>query len=594
MHDDEVLGKAYDARIARRLVAFLRPHIGQMALAGLLMLLVSACSLAGPYLIRLAIDEGVIGGNLTALAWLAGAFTASRLVMWVARYAQIQVIFRVGQKVIVHIRTLLFEHLQRLSLAFFSHYAVGRLISRLTSDVRVLQDLVTWSILGTANDLFILVGIVVVMLTMNVRLSLITFVVLPIMGVATVFWRKEARERYRQVRRAIAAVNANLQENISGIRVVQAFARESRNLRTFADEVNRRNFETNVGAARLAAVFFPTVDFISIAATALVIWFGGQMVWEGTLTAGELVAFVLYVDRFFEPIRDLSQRYNTLQATMAAGERIFELLDTAPEIVDAPDAVDVPEMRGEVEFDHVSFSYDEETVVLDDVSLHVAPGQTVAFVGATGAGKTSLVKLIGRFYDVDSGAIRVDGLDVRKWKLSTLRRRVSIVLQEPFVFTDTIRENIRYGRLDATDAEVEAAAKAIGAHNFIANLPSGYDTYVEEGGANLSVGQRQLLSFARALLANPTILILDEATSSVDTQTEQMIQRAMRRLLAGRTAFIVAHRLSTIVNADVIVVLDRGRIVEQGSHADLLRRRGHYYRLYTMSYMQSASSADAP
>lgn len=592
MHDDDVIGKAYDPRIARRLVAFLRPHVANVLLAGLMMLLVSACSLAGPYLIRLAIDEGVIGGNLTTLAWLAAVFAASRLVMWLAQYAQIQVIFRVGQKVIVHIRTSLFEHLQRLSLAFFSHYSVGRLISRLTSDVRVLQDLVTWSILGTANDLFVLFGIVVVMLTMNVRLSLIAFVVLPLMALVTAFWRREARERYRQVRRAIAAVNANLQENISGIRVVQAFARESRNLQTFANQANQNNFDTNVDAARLAAVFFPTVDFISIAATALVIWFGGQMVVRGTLTAGELVAFVLYVDRFFEPIRDLSQRYNTLQATMAAGERIFELLDTPPDIVDAPDAVHPPDMRGEVEFDHVSFSYDEETIVLDDVSLHVAPGQTVAFVGATGAGKTSLVKLISRFYDVDAGAIRVDGIDVRQWKLAALRRHVSIVLQEPFVFSNTIRENIRYGRLEATDAEVEAAAQAIGAHEFITGLPGGYDTFVEEGGANLSVGQRQLLSFARALLADPKILILDEATSSVDTQTERLIQQAMRRLLAGRTAFVVAHRLSTIVSADVIVVLDRGRLVEQGSHSELLEKKGHYYRLYTMSYMQASPPAD--
>ncbi len=594
MHDEEIFGKAYDPRIARRLLGFLRPHIGNVLLAGLFMLVVSGCSLAGPYLIRLAIDEGVIAGNLTTLAWLAAVFAASRLVMWLAQYAQIQIIFRVGQKVIVHIRTSLFEHLERLSMAFFTNFSVGRLISRLTSDVRVLQDLVTWSILGTANDVFVLLGIIVVMLTMNVRLSLIALVVLPIMGLVTAFWRKEARERYRRVRRAIAAVNANLQENISGIRVVQAFARESRNLRIFADDVNQNNFDTNVAAARLAAVFFPTVDFISIAATALVIWIGGQMVGRGTLTAGELVAFVLYVDRFFDPIRDLSQRYNTLLATMAAGERIFELLDTHPDIVDAPDAVHPRDMRGEVEFDHVSFSYDAETVVLDDVSLHVAPGQTVAFVGATGAGKTSLVKLISRFYDVDAGAIRVDGIDVRKWKLAALRRHVSIVLQEPFVFSDTIRENIRYGRLGATDAEVEAAAQAIGAHEFIMSLPGRYDTFVEEGGANLSVGQRQLLSFARALLADPRILILDEATSSVDTQTERLIQQAMRRLLAGRTAFVVAHRLSTVVRADVIFVLHKGRVVEQGSHDELLQQKGHYYRLYTMSYMQGTPPAGVP
>jgi ATP-binding cassette subfamily B protein/subfamily B ATP-binding cassette protein MsbA len=415
---------------------------------------------------------------------------------------------------------------------------------------------------------------------------LITLVVIPLMGLATLFWRKQARERYREVRRAIAAVNANLQENISGVRVVQAFAREPRNLKTFAEGPNLRNFQANAKAAKLAAVFFPTIDFISIAAKALVIWFGVQMVWKNTLTAGELVAFMLYVDRFFDPIRELSERYNTLQATMAAGERIFELLDTEPDILDSPDAVAIPHMRGEVEFDGVSFSYDDKTVVLDGVNLHVAPGQTVAFVGATGAGKTSLVKLIGRFYDVDGGAIRVDGVDVRKWKLASLRSQMSIVLQEPFLFTGPVCENIRYGRLDATDDDVESAARAVGAHEFIARLPDGYDTQVEEGGANLSVGQRQLLSFARALLADPKVLILDEATSSVDTQTEQVIQQALRRLLAGRTAFIVAHRLSTITGADKVVVLDKGRIVEQGPHAELLEQRGVYYRLYTMSFLQ--------
>ncbi|HIC88044.1 MAG TPA: ABC transporter ATP-binding protein, partial [Anaerolineae bacterium] len=375
-----------------------------------------------------------------------------------------------------------------------------------------------------------------------------------------------------------------LEETISGVRVIQAFSREEHNSRHFREVVNQDYFDANVHAAWLSAIFFPTVDFIGYAAVAIVVAVGGMAVLGQTLTAGVLVAFILYIERFFDPIRELAQRYNTLQATMAAGERIFHLLDTEPDIITSPGAIRLPRIRGHVRFENVYFSYDEQVPVLQGINLEVLPGQMVAFVGATGAGKSSLVKLLGRFYDIQSGRLTIDGYDVRDVDLASLRSQMGIVLQETFLFGGTVMDNIRYGRLDASDEEVMDAAKAVGAHEFIQSLSHGYYTEVEEGGAILSVGQRQLLAFARALLADPRIIILDEATSSIDTKTERLIQAAMGRLLAGRTAFVVAHRLSTIVHADQIVVLDQGRIVEQGTHAELIMRRGLYYRLYTMSF----------
>ncbi len=588
----EIEGKPYDARIMRRLLGYLRPYRRQVVAALALMSLTALANLAGPYLIKIAIDEGMVGRNLPLLGWVVVLFIIANLVGWRARYSQISVMAWVGQNVVYTIRTRLFDHLQRLSLSFYDEQEVGRLMSRLMSDTDVLQELVSWAIVAVVSDLLTLGGIMVVMVSMNPLLSLLTFLVLPVMGLVTAFWRVRARQNYRRVRETIAQVNTGLQENIVGVRVVQSFAREELNIAHF-EQINRTHLEANVHAARLMALFFPTVDFVSALAISLVIWYGGSRVLSRHLTAGMLVAFVLYIDRFFYPIRDMAQRYNTLQATMAAGERIFELLDTPPDIVEPPDAVQLPPLRGEVRFDHVSFSYDGAAktsltakAVLDDVNLSVEAGQTVAFVGATGAGKSSLIKLLGRFYDVDRGSITVDGYDVRAISLPSLRRQMGVVLQETFLFSGTVMDNVRYGRLNATDEEVIEAAKTVGAHQFIEQMPQGYQTEVEEGGAVLSVGQRQLIAFARALLADPRILILDEATSSVDTQTERLIQRALERLLENRTAFIIAHRLSTIVRADKIVVIDEGRIVEMGTHEELLAQRGHYYNLYTMSFRE--------
>ncbi|MCC6188931.1 MAG: ABC transporter ATP-binding protein, partial [Anaerolineales bacterium] len=470
-------------------------------------------------------------------------------------------------------------------------------VSRMVNDVSVLREMIVWAMLAVVRNLFDLVGISLAMLSLHWQLSLISFLVMPLMVIATALFRRRARESYRLVRSAVGWVNAVLNENIVAVRVVQSFSREDHNSRVFAGDVNGNHLRQTNRAALITSIFFPTVDFIGSLALGLVVWIGGLAVlgrFDATLglggpplSAGTLVAFALYIDRFFDPIRELSQRYNTFQATMASSERIFELLDTPIEVQDAPGAVDLPPVRGDVEFRAVSFRYAAGgRPVLEDVNLSVGAGQTVALVGETGAGKSTLVRLLSRFYDPTAGAVLIDGGDARSVTQASLRRQMGVVLQDPFLFSGTVRENIRYGALDAADAAVEAAAQAVGAHPFIAALDQGYDTLVGEGGAILSGGQRQLISFARALLADPRILILDEATASVDTQTERIIQAALQRLLRNRTAFVIAHRLSTITRADLIVVMDQGRIVETGAHAQLLEQRGRYFDLYTMAFAE--------
>ena len=473
---------------------------------------------------------------------------------------RISIMAEVGTGVVADFRSQLFRHLHTLSLNFFNNYSVGRLMSRLISDVGVMQDFITWSITGLFRSIFTLIGIVIAMFWLNWQLALVTFTVLPLMAILTNYWRKHVRIAYRATRQRLSLINGYLNESITGIRVTKSFTRENRNAQFFSD-LNHSYFDANVAATRISAIFFPGVDMMGALATALVVGVGGWLVLGDELTAGTLVAFVLYVDNFFEPIRELAQRYNIFQATMAASERVFYLLDQRPEIRDKPDAQTLPAIKGDVVFEDVDFGYNAYTNILHGINLHAKPGERIALVGETGAGKSTIIRLLARFFDISSGALTVDGYDIRDVTQVSLRTQLGIVLQDTFLFTGSIRENIRYGKLDATDEEVEAAAVAVGADEFIRKMSAGYETEVGENGVNLSVGQRQIISFARALLADPHILILDEATSSVDTTTERIIQHAMDTLMSGRTSFVIAHRLSTIVNADQIVVLNNGRIV---------------------------------
>jgi len=582
---DDLPSKDFDPVVAKDLMVFVRPHTWPILAALFLMAVNAACSVAGPYLVKVALDSGLAANSFMVLRNSVLLYLLTAVIQYVSMYLRVNTMAVVGQTIIYDMRSRLFKHLQELSLSFFTHYSVGRIIVRVINDVNLLRDFIVWDMLAIPRDFFTLIFIVVTMLVMDARLSLLTFTVLPIMAIATVVFRKRAREYYRQTRTAISWVNSVLAENINAVRVVQSFSREMTNFLHFSDNVNRNNLDTNMKAIKLSSFFFPTIDFLGTVAMGLVIWLGGTAVLGQQITPGVLVAFIMYINRFFDPIRDLSQRYDTLQSTMASGERILALLAASVDVKDQPRAADLPPIQGNVRFEDVSFHYsDDPTPVLTGIDLDIPAGETVALVGKTGAGKTTIIKLLARFHDPTGGRVLVDSFDLRQVTQHSLRSQMGIVLQDPFLFSGTVRENIRFGRLEASDEEVENAAKAVGADAFIRNMRLGYETPVEEGGAILSVGQRQLLSFARALLADPRILILDEATSSVDTQTERVIQEALARLLKDRTAFVIAHRLSTIVNAGHIVVIQDGQMVEEGKHTDLLARGSVYYRMYSQRF----------
>ncbi|HEX6484628.1 MAG TPA: ABC transporter ATP-binding protein [Ktedonobacteraceae bacterium] len=587
--DENITGK-FEWNLVGRFGPYLARHKNATIGSVVLMLLYTALNLVNPYLIGVAIDRFIGHNDLRGLAIIGVILLVVNIGMWQAQYWQVWLMSWAGQQILYRLSSDMFVHLQKLSLGFYDRTQIGRVMSRLQSDIDVLESMLSSGLLSMLGSLVALIGIIVAMLAMNVLLALLTFTVLPIMIGIAAFWQRYAQRSFRRTRAAISMVNATLQENISGMRVIQSLVREDRNREEF-DELNSYNRDTNMEASRVAALVLPLVEVVAALAIALSIVYGGILVAHGSLTVGTLVAFTLYINRFFDPIRDISQQYTQLQRAGVAAERIFQILDMSVEIVDKPGAETLPQIQGDVEFQHVKFGYNRNLPVLHDLNLHIKAGQTVAIVGPTGAGKSTIAGLIARFYDIQSGAILVDGHDIRDVTQRSLRSQIGVVLQEPFLFTGTIRDNIRYGRLEATDEEVMEAARAVGVHDLIVQLPEGYNTLIRERGRNLSVGQRQLISFARALLADPRILILDEATANIDTFTEVLVQQGLRRLLHGRTAVVIAHRLSTIKGADNIVVLQGGRIVEQGTHAELLQLDGMYASLYAMGFRHTMSEA---
>ncbi|MDQ7850746.1 MAG: ABC transporter ATP-binding protein [Armatimonadota bacterium] len=588
LQEEEILGKAYDGRLMRRLLSYVRPCWRLVGLSVLLLLLSSAAALAGPYLVRLGIDRHITPGRLSGLGALTALYVAILLAGFAFRYLQSYLMQMVGQRAMYDLRLALFSHLQRLSVGFYTRTPVGRLVTRITNDIDALNEMITQGVVVIFGDLITLVGIVVVLLLLEWRLALITFTVIPLILLATVLFRVKARETYRAVRTRLARINAYLNENITGMAIVQLFNRERRNFQRF-DALNRELLGWHLRGLRAFALFHPSVGVISSLAIALILVFGGG-VFHASVTIGLLVAFIQYAQRFFEPIEELAEKYNILQAAMASSERIFRLLDEPVEVEDPPLPLPLERVRGEIEFRHVWFAYapagdGSPDWVLRDICFRIAPGESVAFVGHTGAGKSSIINLICRFHDPQRGEVLVDGVDVRRYAQRDLRRHIGLVLQDVFLFSGTVEDNIRLGNTEISHEEVRRAAQFVNAHRFIDRLPAGYHTEVKERGATLSVGQKQLIAFARAIAHNPEILlVLDEATSSVDVETEILIQEALQKVLRGRTSIIIAHRLSTIQHVDRILVLHKGRIVEEGRHQELLARGGIYTKLYQLQY----------
>jgi len=563
-----------------RLARLAYPYRRRAVYSVIAMIAVTLSSLAVPYLLKVAIDGGIGAKDLTVLTWVIVAFVGVSLVNLGASYLQTYLTSWVGSHIIYDLRRQLFAHLQKLSLDFFSRQKTGWIVSRLTNDIDALDQLVTDGVTSLVTNSLTFIGAIAFLFILDWRLALATLAIMPFLIGATLVFRSKSARAYAQVRNKIGDVSAHLQESISGIRVLKAFRREQSDYEKL-DVANAAYRDVNMRTVVQSGLYFPFVEFLSAAAVVIVLWYGGTLIGGNTLEIGVLVAFIGYLNSFFDPLQQLSQLYNTFQASMAAVQKIYTVLDTEPDMLDAPDAVDLPEVRGEVELRGVTFGYDPEKPVLHDVDLTIPAGKTVALVGATGAGKSTVIKLLARFYDPTAGAVLVDGHDLRQVTASSLREQLAVVPQEAFLFSGSVMDNIRFARPSADADEVKRVARIVGVHGFVESLPEGYDTEVQEGGSALSTGQRQLISFARALLADPRILILDEATSSVDAESERRIERAMEVLFSGRTSVIVAHRLSTVRYADEILVIDDGRVVERGTHDALVAGGGRYAGLYS-------------